>query len=67
MPRQRPLQEEREQERALKVSEASPSPVVQPRVATDYVHTVHPETGVDVVFVPGESLPDWAPDADEEG
>lgn len=29
------------------------------RVATDYVHTTHPETGRKVVFVPGEALPEW--------
>jgi hypothetical protein len=28
-------------------------------IATDYGHTVHPETGEDVVFIPGEALPDW--------
>lgn len=30
------------------------------RVCTDYLHTTHPDTGLDVVFVPGETLPDWA-------
>lgn len=28
--------------------------------ALDYLHATHPDTGVDVVFVPGEALPDWA-------
>lgn len=31
-----------------------------PRIATDYVHTTHPDTGLQVVFVPGERLPAWA-------
>lgn len=29
-------------------------------VALDYLHTTHPETGNEVVFVPGEALPEWA-------
>jgi hypothetical protein len=29
-------------------------------VATDYLHLVHPDTGLDVVFVPGEAIPQWA-------
>ncbi|MEF3405286.1 hypothetical protein [Agromyces sp. CCNWLW203] len=57
--RPHPLAEQREQERTLKVSEASASPVEARRVAADYVHTVHPDTGLDVVFVPGETLPAW--------
>ncbi|MDD1477068.1 hypothetical protein [Arthrobacter sp. H16F315] len=28
--------------------------------ALDYLHATHPETGIEVVFVPGEALPDWA-------
>jgi len=28
--------------------------------ALDYLHTTHPETGIEVVFVPGEALPEWA-------
>lgn len=32
----------------------------RPVVATDYLHTAHPDTGVPVVFVPGEALPAWA-------
>lgn len=35
-----------------------------PRVATDWVHTTHPETGLDVVFKAGEALPDWVPNED---
>lgn len=30
------------------------------RISLGYLQTVHPETGNDVVFVPGEALPDWA-------
>lgn len=30
-----------------------------PKVAPYLLHRVHPETGLDVVFIPGELLPDW--------
>lgn len=30
------------------------------RTSLGYLHTVHPDTGNEVVFVPGEALPDWA-------
>lgn len=37
-------------------------------VAPSYVYAVHPDTGDEVVFVPGELLPDWAVGAaDGEG
>ena len=29
-------------------------------VSPGFVHGVHPKTGIAVVFVPGEALPDWA-------
>lgn len=29
-------------------------------IALDYLHTTHPDTGNEVVFVPGEALPEWA-------
>lgn len=29
-------------------------------LCSDYLRAVHPDTGLDVVFVPGEALPDWA-------
>ncbi|GAA5201418.1 hypothetical protein GCM10023346_45780 [Arthrobacter gyeryongensis] len=29
-------------------------------IARDYVHCTHPETGLEVVFMPGEALPDFA-------
>jgi hypothetical protein len=37
--------------------------VTTPRVARDYVHALHPETGLEVTFVHGETLPEWVPDA----
>jgi hypothetical protein len=30
------------------------------KVSVGYLHTVNPETGLEVVFVPGEALPAWA-------
>lgn len=33
------------------------------RVSVGYLHAVQPETGVEVVFVPGEALPEWAREA----
>ncbi|WPU08096.1 hypothetical protein [Pseudarthrobacter oxydans] len=30
------------------------------RISQGYLHTVHPDTGNEVVFVPGEALPAWA-------
>lgn len=30
-----------------------------PAVFTDYAHHVHPSTATDVVFCPGERIPDW--------
>lgn len=44
----------------LEASTSSDLPTTR-SIATDYVHTVHPETGLEVVFVPGEALPDWIP------
>lgn len=34
------------------------------RHAVGYVHAKHPDTGLDVVFVPGERLPAWASEGD---
>lgn len=34
-----------------------PSPA---RICTDFLTTEHPDTGLQVVFVPGEQLPEWA-------
>lgn len=55
----------RQQVASQVVSEAGP-PADQPiaAIATDYVHVVHPDTGVAVVFVPGETLPAWAAPAE---
>ncbi|HMO12003.1 MAG TPA: hypothetical protein PKB06_11005 [Actinotalea sp.] len=42
------------------VSQVGPPAPMRPRtMATDYVHAVHPDTGHAVVFVPGETLPEW--------
>jgi hypothetical protein len=30
------------------------------RISQGFLHVVHPDTGNEVVFVPGEALPDWA-------
>lgn len=35
------------------------------RICRDYLNTTHPDTGVAVVFVPGERLPDWALDVQQ--
>lgn len=35
------------------------APVSEQGTAQCYIRTVHPETGLDVVFVPGEALPHW--------
>lgn len=32
----------------------------QSKAAVDYLHVTHPDTGMEVVFVPGEGLPEWA-------
>lgn len=45
-----------DRERAKRRSEVEPRP--PQRIATDYIHTTRKD-GVDVVFVPGEALPDW--------
>jgi hypothetical protein len=36
------------------------------RISQGYLHTVHPDTGNEVVFVPGEALPDWAVEVQNE-
>ncbi|MDP9692702.1 UNVERIFIED_ORG: hypothetical protein J2X79_000231 [Arthrobacter globiformis] len=35
-------------------------------IALDYLHAVHPDTGLEVVFTPGEALPEWAQDVQDE-
>lgn len=35
------------------------------RWARDHVRAVNPENGLEVVFKPGELLPDWAKEEDE--
>ncbi len=49
-----------EEAEAVLPSQAAPRRVSQARICTDYLNTTHPETGLDVVFVPGEALPEWA-------
>ncbi|PWC04262.1 hypothetical protein [Agromyces badenianii] len=43
--------------------QAKPASEIGPRsgkrLATGYINTTHPETGLDVVFTPGEALPEW--------
>ncbi|MDI3210496.1 hypothetical protein [Arthrobacter sp. AL12] len=53
---------DREEARSVAVSEA-PAPSRRTsanRVCVGYLNTTHPDTGLAVVFVPGEALPDWA-------
>ena len=38
----------------------------KPRVAREWVHAVHPDSGLDVTFQPGEALPDWVPESESE-
>lgn len=52
-----------EEAAATFVSERSPGLMTDPgrsTVAQDYLHVTNPETGLEVVFVPGEALPKWA-------
>lgn len=48
---------------------AGPVPVPfgkPPRIAIDWIHTTHPDTGLRVVFKAGEALPDWMSDPTAE-
>ncbi len=49
-----------EEANRLWVSQQTASAASVNSTCTDYLHTTHPETGVEVVFVPGEALPEWA-------
>ena len=42
--------------------QAEARPLSVGRTSPVYVPAVHPDTGVDVVFVPGELLPEWVSD-----
>lgn len=54
-------QQQRDAQLATSPDDGEPSPAEQlPAIAADYVHTTHPDTGVDVTFIPGEALPEWA-------
>lgn len=62
----RPALPEAEVDPETAATEAGPTPDVQPpRLARGYVPAVHPDTGLDVVFVPGEALPAWAVEPNE--
>lgn len=45
---------------ALTDDPSDDGPIDLGAVATGYVNTTHPDTGQQVVFVPGDKLPDWA-------
>ena len=50
----------------LAAQQRGPQDARVPKVAPYLLHRVHPETGLDVVFIVGELLPDWVevgPDA----
>lgn len=51
--------EEKAYDADLAAQEAGSDRVLPPRIARGYVHTTHPDTGLVVVFVPGEALPAW--------
>lgn len=54
-------QQQRDAQLATSPDDTAPTSADQlPAIATDYVHTTHPDTGVDVTFIPGEALPEWA-------
>ncbi len=36
------------------------------RVAREWMHAVHPDSGLPVTFQPGEALPDWLPESESE-
>ena len=54
----------REQEELVRVPETGPAPASQSAtatIATSLIHATHPVTRLDVVFKPGELVPDWVP------
>lgn len=53
------VDEERELEADRVRQERGPSNARVGRTARGHIHTSHPDTGLDVVFLPGELLPDW--------
>jgi hypothetical protein len=44
---------------AAREAKAAPAEGRVPKVAPHLLHRVHPDTGLDVVFIVGELLPDW--------
>lgn len=51
--------ERRTRKRDESKQERGPATVKVGRTARTFVHAVHPDTGIDVVFLPGELLPEW--------
>lgn len=49
-----------------KAQERGPADHSVGRTSRTFVHTTHPETGLDVVFLPGEMLPSWVRLAPEQ-
>ena len=59
--------EERERAADLRAQEKPADPPKVGMQSPGYIRAVHPEHGEDVVFVPGELLPQWAADALQAG
>jgi hypothetical protein len=51
--------EDRDAEADLKAQERGPANAKVGRTSRGYINATHPDTGLDVVFLPGELLPDW--------
>lgn len=56
---------DRDEAEAVSVPESVPSAGLSTgggaeRISQGFLHVTHPDTGLEVVFVPGEALPDWA-------
>jgi len=49
-----------------KAQETGPPVTNRRRVSWDYITTKHPDTKLEVTFVPGEALPDWVEIPDED-
>lgn len=51
--------EERAAEADRRAQERGPSNAKVGRISRGFINAKHPDTGLDVVFLPGELLPDW--------
>ncbi len=51
---------DRDEARAVAVHQGGQARTSESRICTDYLTTVHPDTGLEVTYVPGEALPDFA-------